>query len=269
MNRKPIHLQITLLFLLLGIGSFKSYGQPQQDIYQKTIDDINCAAIKLLLIGFDRPVAAKGINHCRYEIITTEVKKVKENQVKGYKAHFLKLAEGINAYKTKIDNPSEYLLYENTLEEVSVYAVNQFRSICRKYQAPNNTVCVRLSQKALQLEGEVNDLINKSLAKIGEHTYGGEKAKERSLKPPPPLPAVEKEAPTTPNEPLTIPAEKAEEVASLSKEVPQAKGGNSVLFTIILVLLIASVAWLYKENYELRDEIEEIKELLKLINKKK
>ena len=251
-----------LLFLLLFCCSTPTMAQAneQQQVYNKAIDDINCATIKLLLIGFDRPVAAKAIQPCTYGEISTEVRKVKENQVKGYRAMILKLAGEIDGYKGKVENPSEYSLFENAMEEVGAYALSQFRSICQKFQRPNNSVCVRLDQKVLQLESEINDIVNETLVKVGQNTYGGDRAQKRVKAPSP----KKDKKPSTNIDKAKDNSTVTEESADITAPGTSKKSG-SWLITIFLVLLAAAVAWLFKENYELREKMEDVEMLVNVL----
>ena len=259
-HSKKLFLSIfTLLFLLTSIAT-SVQAQVQMDIYHKAIEDINCATIKLLLIGYDRPIASRSIKSCSYDAIEKEVKKVRENQIRGYKTLFLKLAAEVNAYKGKIDNPSEYSHFASSLEEVSTYAVQQFRAICQKHQAVSNRICVRLDQKVLQLEGDINDIANTALTEISQHTFGAGKPKP-----------IKVETPKTTNPDTETSTNTEAETTTDSDEdssKPTQSGGTSLIVVFILVLLIGAVAWLFKENYLLREELADLKLLLKALSQR-
>ena len=260
----PIQIRYIPLLLSLLFLTSSMKAQVQMDIYQTAIEDINCATIKLLLIGYDRPIASRSIKSCDFSSIEKEVKKIRENQVRGYKSMFLKLAAEINAYKGKIENPSEYAHFASSLEEVSTYAVQQFRATCQKHQRISSRVCVRLDQKVLQLEGDINDIANTALTKISQHTFGVSKPKPIKIQTP---------KTTNPQEETSTPIAEEETEVIDSEEVAEKKsnsgGGTSILVVIILTLLVGSVAWLFKENYLLKEELADLKLLLKALNQRR
>lgn len=250
----------TVLILFLFFASTAMQAQVQMDIYHKAIEDINCATIKLLLIGYDRPIASRSIKSCNFEAIEKEVKKVQENQVRGYKSMFLKLAAEINAYKGKIDNPSEYAHFASALEEVSTYSVQQFRATCQKHQAINSRICVRLDQKVLQLEGDINDIANTALTKISQHTFGVGKPK-----------TIKVETPKTTNpdvETSTNTEVETADVEDIEENNTSKSGGTSLFVVFILLALIIAVGWLFKENYLIREELADLKLLLKALSQR-
>ncbi len=244
--------------LSLFFASSAIQAQVQMDIYHKAIEDINCATIKLLLIGYDRPIASRSIKSCTYDAIEKEVKKVTENQVRGYKTMFLKLAAEINAYKGKIDNPSEYAHFASALEEVSTYAVQQFRATCQKHQVISSRICVRLDQKVLQLEGDINDIANTALTKISQHTFGAGKPKPIKI-----------ETPKTTNPDAETSTDTG--VESTDEDIAEStskSGGTSLIVVFILLALIAAVGWLFKENYLIKEELADLKLLLKALSQR-
>lgn len=264
-HSKKLFLSIfTLLFLLTSIAT-SVQAQVQMDIYHKAIEDINCATIKLLLIGYDRPIASRSIKSCSYDAIEKEVKKVNENQIRGYKTLFLKLAAEINAYKGKIDNPSEYSHFASSLEEVSTYAVQQFRAICQKHQAVSNRICVRLDQKVLQLEGDINDIANTALTEISQHTFGAGKPKPIKVETPK---TTNPNTETSTNTETEVEAEAETTDSDEDSTKPTKSGGTSLIVVFILILLIGAVAWLFKENYLLREELADLKLLLKALSQR-
>ncbi len=253
---------IFILLTIMTVGSQSVQAQVQMDIYRKAIEDINCTTVKLLLVGFDRPIAARNIKNCDYKSIEKEVKKIQENQVRGYKSLFLKLTAEISSYKGKIDNPSEYAHFASALEEVSTYTVQQFRATCKKHQRPNNRVCVRLDQKVLQLEGDINDIANTALTKISQHTFGVGKPKPIKVETP--------KNETTDSEPTTSTTSEDSSNETEVAETPSNRksSGTSMFVVFILVLLTGGVVWLFKENYLMKEEIADLKLLLKALSQR-
>ncbi|MEZ4883104.1 MAG: hypothetical protein R3E32_00115 [Chitinophagales bacterium] len=247
----------TVCIVFISLATPLLHAQVQIEIYNKAIEDINCSTIKLLLIGYDRPLAARNIKDCNYDSIEKEVNKVKENQVRGYKTMFLKLSAEINAYKGKVENPSEYSHFANALEEVSTYAVQQFRATCQKHQQISNRVCVRLDQKVLQLEGEINDIANNALTEISKHTFGVSKPiKVTTPKTTNTASETSTEAVTTANNDEVTPTK------------PSSGGGTSLIVVFILIVLVGAVGWLFKENYLIKEELADLKLLLKALNQR-
>jgi len=258
---------LSLLTLLLSTFLFYSSltAQEQVDTYKKAVDDINCALAKKMLISFERASLAKNITACTYEVINRETNKIIENQTKGYKQEILNITSRINQYKTKIDNPSEYLVFESNLDELSAFSKESFEGICNKYAKPTNSVCRDYDKNSDLLDQELTNIVNSALISIGKKTYGGEKANNRTPKT---EPKTEEKKEVKPKETKSSKDSKVQDTNSAES------GGNSsslasIVSTIILVLLIAAVGWLYKEQQELKEQLEDIRMMLRVFNRNK
>ena len=255
---------LKLLCCLMLIGTLfatnvQVLAQTQKKLYDKAIDDINCTVIKLLLVSYDRPALARNISNCTHANIVKEVRKVRENQVRGYRDMFLKLSNEINGYKTSVAGNS-VSDYANSLEEASGYALSQFRKICQTHQAPNNKVCFRLEQKVLTLESDFNNIVSETIGKMGGQT--------RPNEPPPNQPAARPQTNhTTDND--SPPAAAAENDTPIFQSVPQKSTRISLLVAFVLIALIAAVAWLFKEVMDLKEELADLKLLLKTLTQRK
>jgi len=260
---------VTLLLMMTALFIHSlAFAQGQLDTYKKAVDNINCAAAKKMLTSFERGFLAKNINTCSYEVIVREVKKIQENQTKGYKQEILNIVATINGYKNGIDNPSEYLVFENALDELAAYANEDYGKLCNKYAKPTNSVCRDFEKSNAQLTREIAGIVNKALLEIGKNTYGGDKAKERI-----PVDEPKTTAATGGESDNETPAVKETETI---KDEPATTTGNSsgsslaaIVSTIVLVLLIAAVGWLYKEQQELKEQLEDIRMMLRVFNQKK
>lgn len=257
-----------LLLTPLLLSSFAVLAQPQQDIYNRAIDEINCATVKTLLISYDRPVAARMIQTCSYDNIARALDKVQENTIKGYKKLIVETAQTINGYKSKVANPAEYSLYESALEEAQALALKRYEDVCSKNKGSNTTVCANMEQKALKLQSELNGIVSTALPKIAKQTYGGEKAAT----------TTEKTAATnSENANVKKPIEEIPRKEYSNGAQPEisnsSNGGSSNFWTLlhaaIILGLIAAVAWLFKENRELKEKMDDITMLLKVLNQKK
>lgn len=271
-----IYKRIIVLFFL-GISTYGlpiTYAQNTQaiDIYKKAIDDVNCLAIKNLLIGYDRPIAANNIKDCTYLNIRKEIKKVKENQIKGYKVLFLNLAEEINNYKRRIENPEEYSIYANRLEELSSLTTRQFKSVCEKHKTPDNTICVNLSKKVLTLEGQINDIVNKALEQIAARTFRDGK--------PPEIYTPPKRASESPEQEASVGQEASSAQTSSSppayRNEPQqpqqstvASNSISWLTWLVILILIVSLIWLARKQAKLKEKIEDLEMLSNVRSQRK
>lgn len=267
-------LKTLLLFISISLVSFGELVLAQDAIttYKKTIDDINCKAIKLLLVGYDRPVAARNIKTCTYSDIIQEVNKIKENQIKGYKADFLNLAKALNSYKTKITDATNYVEYESNLEEISAYSVGQFRNICQKHQTPSNTICQRLSEKVMTLESDLNAMVDKSLSRIQSAIQSGATGEVAVAQP------IQRVAESPENEEIVqedltdiLPAPPAV-ATEIQQTQPTSESTNSTTswwVYLVILLLVAAITWLFKQNSELKEEVEDVKMLLKILTRNK
>jgi hypothetical protein len=262
--------RLNLLISLLLSSIYLTKAQTSQEVYSRAIDEINCTMTKTLLVSYDRPVAARMIQTCNYSSITNAIDKVQENTIKGYKKLIAEAAQNINAYKQKIPNPTEYSLYESTLEEAQTLALRQYEDVCGKNKGANSSVCAQMEQKALKLQSELNSIVGAALPKIAKQTYGntGKQTAQANA------------AAETPTEKTTtreeVPrqeynSETPNNAAELSNDSSSSGGSSiwSMLSAIIIVALVAAVAWLFKENRELKEKMDDITMLLKMLNQKK
>ncbi|OWY22921.1 hypothetical protein B6N25_05805 [Sphingobacteriales bacterium TSM_CSS] len=251
--------------LLLTLSGLPVLAQQQITDYKQAVDDVNCVLAKKMLISFERASLARGIKDCTYEAVVKEVRKVQENKTKGYKQDILDILSKVNNYKTKVDNPSEYVLFETTLDNLATLAVQSYSDLCDKYAKSGNSICKDFNQTSASLEQEVAVIVNNALLEIGQNTYGGEKAKTR--------PAPDKPQPRTVEPAETGTANQANDgqVTEVSDSSKPGTGASlaSVISTIVLVLLIAAVGWLYKEQQELKEQLEDIKMMLRVFNQKR
>lgn len=257
-----------LLIIALSFYANLLRAQNQTETYQKAIDQINCATAKKMLTSFERAFLAKNITDCRYETIVREVKKIQENQTKGYKQDILNITSKINDRKNSIENPSEYVVFETSLDDLALYVEEQYAALCGKYRKPTNNVCKDYEKSNQQLQQEISNIVNKALVQIGKNTYGGEKAKDRQPLPPPTSTtgiATPSETEST-NQPTTATP------TSATPDKTRTSGSDNnlaaLISTIVLVLLIAAVGWLYKEQQELKEQLEDIRMMLKVYNRK-
>ena len=249
-------------------------AQAQQDAYHNAIDNINCATIKMLLIGFDRPGAASKIKKCRFDEIINEVKQIKENQVKGYRQDILNVADNIEGYKDDIENPGEYVLYENALDEAGVYAISQFKKVCGTYQAKSSSICENMDRKILRLQGDINSYIDQALANISQHTYGGNK-KSPAKKQTNQATAKEENKEDTKQQVASQKTKKEEalpvsgDIDEKSKTEKSRGGGLSWLTRLFLLAMLLGMGYLYFQNRKLKEQIEDVRMLIKMLTQKK
>ncbi len=249
--------------------------QPQEVAYRKAIDEINCAMVRELLISYDRPVLARNLYDCSYQNITTQIGKIKENTIKGYKKMITDAASDINNYKTKVSNPAEYSLFETALSDAKSLAVKRFEEVCSKNKGVNNSVCIDMDKRAIKLQSSINDVMNNALSEIAKNTYGGEKAPKAS----PPKTSQEaaavedKDSPTHQESAETAPDNSTNTTTAASNNSSQSTGRSSnfwgILQAALFIGLIAAVGWLYKENTELKEKLHDIEMLLKILNQRK
>lgn len=258
---------IIVACLLLWSATQSAAAQPQQEVYTQTIDQINCATVKTLLVSYDRPVAARMIQPCNYDNILRAIDKVQENTIKGYKKMILETAQSINSYKSKVTNPAEYSLYESALEEVQALALRRYEEVCSKNKGANATVCTNMEQKSLKLQSEINSLVQDALPKISQQTYGGGKPAQKS--------ESSKSKPTAKDPTATEDVPRGEYNNGTQPETAESEGNSGAsrlwvsLQALILLGLIAAVIWLFKENRELKEKMDDIAMLLKMLNQKK
>ncbi len=273
MHSKLLYINSLFFYILLLICQLSSAQEARHDIYSEAVDNINCKAIKLLLRGYDRPFTAKNIKYCAYNEIVGEVSKVQENQIKGYVDMFLALADNINSYKTRVPTDAAYDQYANSLEELSSYTVKQFTQICEAFRSPENTICVKLSQKALNLEADLNDVVSSTLAKINVAdpsimpvNANSEFATDDS--------EIEvtssDETADTYNYEVETTANNTETTTTPTNSTSNSKGRGTSWWVILLLLgLLAAMIWLFKRNSELTEKVEDVEMLLKALTQKK
>lgn len=258
---------ILVACLLLWSATQSAAAQPQQEVYTQTIDQINCATVKTLLISYDRPVAARMVQPCNYDNILRAINTVQENTIKGYKKMILETAQSINSYKSKVTNPAEYSLYESALEEVQALALRRYEEVCSKNKGANATVCTNMEQKSLKLQSEINSLVQDALPKISQQTYGGGKSAQKA--------EPSKPKSRTDNTTATEDVPRSEYSNGAQPETTEQAGSSSgsrlwvSLQALVLLGLIAAVIWLFKENRELKEKMDDIAMLLKMLNQKK
>lgn len=232
-------------------------AQGQQKLYENAIDNINCATVKILLVGFDRPIAARNIKNCRYADIMSELNDVQENQTKGYKQRFIDLANGINTYKNKLKGKQKYSAYENALDQVSSLALKNFEQICKNFQTPDNNVCERLDQKQIKLQTDIQNIVEQNLKAISQ--YADENVETETV----PTQTTSEPTRTTNDTPTT---NYSEETTNTQNE------GNAMLpmfLMIVLSLVIAALIWLYKQQAELKEKVEDLEILFRVLHEKK
>jgi len=270
MYTKLSYINSTFLFFLLLISQLANTQEARHDIYSEAIDNINCNTIKLLLKGYDRPIAAQNIKYCDYNEIIEEVSKIKENQIRGYVDMFLALTDNINSYKTRLPVSASYDEYANSLEELGTYALQQFTQICEAFRTPENTICMKLSQKALNLEGDLNGVINTSLSKINEAdpsilpvTANDEFATDDS--------EIEVAPPSTSSQEDNTAEEYVYEgdAGTSTTTASSSRSGTAWWVVLLLLGLLAAMVWLYKRNDDLTEKVEDVEMLLKALTRKK
>lgn len=239
--------KIILLLACFSIA-LSSFGQKQQDIYSKTIDEINCKATKTLLGAYNRAVAARSIQICTYDEIQLGVNRVQENKLKGYKQKIADLATEIDSYKNKVSDTQSDKAYAAAFEELNDMILNRFRKMCEQDQAVAPEVCPNLDSKVLSLQGDLNDLSDESLKQIKRYTTG---EKTQSTKP-------KSQAATKPE---TTKANDATEESADSSGM----GGFTTTFVFLLIIALAAVCgWLYKEVNDLKEQVEDLKTLVNI-----
>lgn len=254
----------TFTFILLLISSFAILAQDAKITYDQAVNDINCATVKLLLRGFDRPFAANKIKPCNYDAITREVKDVKENKIRGYKQMILNLAQEINGYKDQIINTSDYLVYEKALNQLTQTAEQGFINTCETFRQPDNKVCINLSNKIILLRADLKQIADKSLAKINKQIYSSgnkQSVSKRSTDQ-----TNTQQAPNNTNA-KTNTNTTTNNIPPISNTGVSSSNSNNWLATILIIGLLIAVGWLFKEVYELKERVEDMRMLLNVRNK--
>ncbi len=267
--------QIFVFFSLLcciGYSSF-IYGQSRQQVYNNTVDQINCEVSRLLLRSFDRPVAARNIQDCRFASVLQEVQRVKENKVIGYRDDIISIISAINNFKSKVGADDNLQYVEDVLQDVKDFSLDNFQQICTNYKQRDNRICQDMQQKAFKLENQINAIIDQSLVKMGQastatttsnNTNVGTTVTE-------PVPVVEEEESSGWffNRKKSADNTSTETVTYTNEDTSNSSGGTSWFITIILALLTIAVGWLFKENYDLKEEVGDLKKLLKTFTQRR
>ncbi len=264
---------ITLFFLNVSVNS--AQAQDALTIYKKAVDEINCATTKLLLAAYDRPATARKIKSCTYSEITGEVKTIEEKTIKGYKKLILDVANDINSYKNKIENPVEYSLYEDALANLTTETIENFSTACVKYRTEKNGVCQKLDKKVASLKSDFNKIKALALTNIKRETYNANNTAtdNNNNEPVEEVRAIPSTSPETVTDNTTN--QETNNITAVNNNegerivVKDSSKGTSMWYTLIIIVLAALVAWLYKGQTELKEQMEDIKMLLKILNKKK
>jgi len=241
-------------------------AQNAQTIYEQALNDINCYTAKVLLRSFDRPVAANNIKRCTFVNIQKEVNGITENKTKGYKKMILDIIVEVNNAKTGLSNPNNYTAYENALRSAQHASIEGFQKICKKFGANNSRICYKYNDKYAQLERDVTNTVNNALKNIKQYTTNNSDATPSSATTSESEATSEIDSPTHDTETITSHNDNNENVIVRtpynSKRLP-------LWATIVLIVLSAIIVWLYKEQSELKEELKDIKRLLKVLNQKK
>jgi hypothetical protein len=250
------YIQAFLVFVVIFFSvNISLSAQGQQKLYENAIDNINCATIKILLVGFDRPIAARNIKNCKYADIMGELNDVQENQTKGYKQSFIDLANGINIYKNKLKGKQKYVAYENALDQVSSLALKNFEQICKNFQTPNNNICEKLDQKQIKLQTDIQNIVEQNLKAISQYSESN----------------VEEEV--VPQQTTTTETVNNTPVTNYQEAEPKTQNGESgvlsMFLMIILSLIIAAIVWMYKQHSDLKEKVEDLEILFKVLHEKK
>ncbi|MGB1207299.1 MAG: hypothetical protein ACPG5B_16750 [Chitinophagales bacterium] len=244
------------MFLLFSVHT-NLLAQSQQKLYENAIDNINCATTKILLIGFDRPVAARNIKNCKYNDILAELNDVQENQTKGYKQSFIDLANAINAYKTKLRGKQKYVAYENALDQVGSLALKNFEQVCKNFQMPDNNICEKLDQKQIKLQTDIQNIVEQNLKAISQYAENG---------------GAEETTPEPANTSTPEPTNDVPVTNYSDNETTTKNNENDMLpifLMLILSLVVAAILWLYRQQMVLKEKVEDLEMLFKVLHEKK
>ena len=243
-----------MLCLLVNILSF---GQKRQAIYTKAIDEINCKATKTLLSAYNRTVAARSIQICTYDEIQLGIERVQENKLKGYKQKIANLSTEIDAYKSKVSDSKNDKDYAAAFEELNDMILSRFRKMCEQDQALAPEICSNLDAKVLSLQGDLNDISDESLKQIKRYNTSGEQSQTAAA-----------ESPKTTN--TEKPSKTTNETTETSATSGDGMGGFTTTFVFLLIIGLAAVCgWLYKEVNDLKEQLEDLKTLVNILNKQK
>lgn len=274
-NKLCIHtselIKLFFIIILLQISYVTSYAQSNtaKQTYDNAIDEINCLTLKKLLVSYSRQSVAQSIKQCKYSEIDAKLKTVKENVTKGYKADFIDFAKNINAYKSKIENPTEYALYAASFQELTAYITKNFQTVCNRYNKNDLIICADASQKSLDLQANINAITAKALAQIAQNTYNGTTSKGRTPSTAPTNSDSSKNSQSATNAekiPISPTATTTQTIESQlnTPATPPAYESNDSTLTIIVALLIGvigSLIWSFKEISDLKKEIATLKKL--------
>lgn len=259
---------ILFIFLLTVTFSLQLQAQTRQQVFHRSIDQINCEISRLLLRSFDRPVAARNIQNCQFAAILQEVQRVKENKITGYKDDIIHIITSINNFKGKV-GPEEDAQYINeVLQDVKDFSLDNFQQICTNYKRSDNRICQDLQQKHFKLENQINALINQSSTQIAQAAPSSASIPPTNVAQTAPAP-VEEEESTGWFGRRKSNDETANTYAPSVEEDSSSSGKTSWFTTIILSLLTIAVGWLFKENYDLKEEVSDLKNLLKTFTQRR
>lgn len=246
--------KITLLALCLLVNIL-SFGQKRQAIYTKAVDEINCKATKTLLGAYNRAATARSIQICTYDEIQLGIERVQENKLKGYKQKIADLSTEIDAYKKKVSDSKNDKDYAAAFEELNDMILSRFRKMCEQDQALAPDICPNLDAKVLGLQGDLNDISDESLKQIKRYNTGEQSQTTATVSPKPPV----TEKTNKPTEEATQPSISG---SGLS--------GFTTTFVFLLIIGLAAVCgWLYKEVNDLKEQLEDLKTLVNILNKQK
>lgn len=263
--------KITLFVLICQLALA---AQGQNTFYEKAVDEINCYTTKALLYNFERSSVANKIgNNCTYPNITSETSKVKENVLQGYRQRILDNAAAINAYKQKIETSASPSEYEYLLRDLQSYAIASLGEVCKPYLGKSPNVCSNLNKDQITLQGDINHIIGQALKNIKNPTAAqasNNTATSTATGTTTQRPAQSPETTTT-NRTRNISAENhtTADVPANNTNANNTTMGMTTVNAVLFITLFIVIAWLFKENQELREQIEDIKTLLKVLTKKK
>lgn len=250
-------MRILLVLLLNTLLTVSLFAQKQLDEYAKAVDEINCKTTKMLLASYNRSVAARSIMSCNYDDIKAGIDKVQENKLKGYKEKIAQLSSDIEGYKSKVSNTRQYDSFSNALDDLNNMVLGRCRKMCEADQALAPEVCPKLDEKMLGLQADLDDVAAKALNKIKRATSGGgNDDSERNTAPAAPQPAAKHEATATPT-------------TDDSAANGSSSGFTTTLIFLMIIALAAVCGWLYKEMSDLKEQVEDLKTLVNILNKQR
>lgn len=249
------------LYVIAFFVSFVVYAENNQQIYDHAIDDINCKTTKLLLSLYKRAATARTISTCTYEEIQKGIGRVQENQLKGYKQKIAELSTTIDRYKTKTAANASPEDYEEKLTALNETILDKFRKICEEDRKATTEVCQELDVKLLGLQSDLSNITLQAITKMKTPVHSTATATE-------PVANAETERAVGENAPPTT----DNDVETQETTTNSSSGGGSSFATTLLYLLVlglgAGLGYLYKETTELKEQVEDLKTLVNILNKK-